>query len=67
VADIDKAIDEHNAFARRAEPLRQRIADLEALLREIDKKIVFETAVMDGTGRDLQERVEAALRIGRGK
>jgi hypothetical protein len=46
---------------------RDRIAELEALLREIDKKVVFETAVMDGSGRDLQERVEAALGIGRVK
>lgn len=43
----------------------RRIAELEALLREIDAKIIFETAVMDGSGRDLQERIEAALGIGR--
>jgi hypothetical protein len=40
-----------------------RIAALEALLREIDNKIVFETSVVDGTGNDLQQRVEAALGI----
>ena len=39
-----------------------RIAELEALLREIDAKVIFETAVHDGN--DLQERVEAALGIG---
>ncbi len=41
-----------------------RIAELEALLREIDAKVIFEAAVSDGTGPDLQERVEATLRIG---
>jgi len=41
----------------------ERIAELEALLREIDAKVVFESAVMDGTGSDLQDRVERALRI----
>jgi len=56
-ADLDEILADKN----------KRIADLEALLRDIDRKIVFETAIMDGTGRDLQERVEAALRIGRGK
>lgn len=40
-----------------------RAAKLEALLREIDAKIVFETAVSDGTGNDLQRRVEVALGI----
>lgn len=41
----------------------KRIAELEALLREVDAKIVFETSVIDGTGNDLQRRVEAALGI----
>lgn len=41
-----------------------RIAELESLLREIDAKVVFETAVADGTGNDLQRRIEAALGIG---
>lgn len=41
----------------------KRIAELEALLREIDAKVVFEAAVADGTGNDLQRRVEAALVI----
>lgn len=30
---IDKALDDHNTFARRAEPLRERIAELEVALR----------------------------------
>jgi hypothetical protein len=38
-----------------------RIAALEALLREVDANVVFETAIHDGTGRDLQERIEQAL------
>lgn len=44
-----------------------RIRALEALLREIDGKVVFETAVMDESGPDLQERVEKALGIGAGQ
>jgi len=44
---------------------RLRIAELEALLREVDAKVIFESCVMDGTGNDLQERIEAALGIGR--
>ena len=48
-----------------ADVLRKRIVEIEGLLREIDKKVVFETSVLDGSGPDLQERIEATLGIGR--
>ena len=57
---IETAIDDIERY--RAD--LNRIAELEALLREIDAKVIFEAAVGDGTGNDLQERVEAALGIG---
>lgn len=41
-----------------------RIAELESLLRVINAKVIFENAVPDGSGADLQERVEQALGIG---
>lgn len=34
---LDKAVDGHNEFARKADPLRERIAALEAALREIER------------------------------
>lgn len=45
-------------------PSRDHVAELEALLREVDAKVVFETAVTDGTGNDLQQRIEQALGFG---
>lgn len=54
--------DRHHRELR--EQAASRIEELEALLREIDNKVIFETAVIDGTGRHLQERIEAALGIG---
>lgn len=55
-----------------SEPIdRVRIAELEArnkkledVLREIDRKVIFETSVRDGSGSDLQERIEDVLGIG---
>ena len=44
--------------------IRKHIEELEELLRECDAKIIFEHAVRDGTGQELQERIEAALGFG---
>lgn len=57
-------LNERNAMVATLNEKDHRIAELESLLREIDRKVIFETSVMDGTGTDLQERIEAALRSG---
>lgn len=44
---------------------RARIAELVALLREIDNKVVYGAVIHDGTADDLQRRVEAALGFGK--
>lgn len=41
-----------------------RLAELRALLREIDDKVIFEAVIHDGTAHDLQRRIERALGIG---
>jgi hypothetical protein len=33
VADIDKAVAEHNAFSQKADPLRKRISELECAVQ----------------------------------
>lgn len=56
MADIDKAVDEHNAFARRAEPLRKRISELERERAGLTTFIAKQAANI----RVLQRRLAAA-------
>lgn len=44
---------------------QEHIKELEALLREIDNKVVYGAVIHDGTADDLQQRVEAALGFGK--
>ena len=39
MGNIDRALDEHNEFARKAEPLRERVEFLERTLRAIVEMI----------------------------
>lgn len=67
IAELEAALTEvHGAHHECIDKLgmaNSRIAELEELLREIDAKIIWESAVRDGTGQELEARVERALGI----
>lgn len=51
MADIDRTVDDHNTFARKAEPLRKRISELERALRDLVMLERTQTPDMSGKRR----------------